>query len=82
MRKEGGRIPPTPDKQAGFATSTTDATGMTKRRVNEAVSRAEGVTDEVRDEIRGTDLDKGTVLDELKKSQCGTKRLAPVKSLL
>ena len=32
-----------------------------------AVLSTEGVTEEARDAIRGTDLDKGVVLDELKK---------------
>ena len=32
-----------------------------------AVLSTEGVTEEARDAIRGTDLGKGTVLDELKK---------------
>ncbi|CUK10438.1 hypothetical protein RUE5091_03314 [Ruegeria denitrificans] len=66
-RKQSGRNPPTSDPRQGFASATSDATGMSKRRVNEAIARAEGVTQEARDTIRGTEHDKGVVLDELKK---------------
>ena len=38
----------------------------TRQQVNRAVSRAEGVTEAARDAIRGTELDKGVVLDELR----------------
>lgn len=57
-----------------FAQDTADATGVSKRAVNIALSRAKNVTEEVRDEIRGTDLDKGTVLDDL-------KRVAPERQM-
>lgn len=56
-----GRIPPTKK----FAASTEEVTGVSKRRINEAVARAEKVPEDIRDEIRGTDLDKGVVLDDI-----------------
>lgn len=62
-RKESGRNPPTSRKH--FAADTEGNTGVSKRRVNEAVARAEKVPEDIRDEIRGTDLDKGVVLDDL-----------------
>ncbi|MEO0376543.1 MAG: hypothetical protein AAF329_18355 [Cyanobacteria bacterium P01_A01_bin.17] len=58
MRNVAGRIPPTkPQHEKGFAHETECQTGVSKRRINEAISRAEGVTEEARDAIRGTDLD-------------------------
>ncbi len=68
-RRESGTSCPTLTGRGNkqFAAETSDKTGVPKRTVNRAVSRAEGVTKEVRDTIRGTDLDKGVVLDKLKK---------------
>lgn len=63
-RKESGSTCPTLTGRGNkqFAADTEDTTGVPKCAINRAVSRAEGV----RDAIRGTDLDKGVVLDELK----------------
>lgn len=49
-----------------FAKQTSDATGVAKSTINRAVSRADGVTEEARDVIRGTRLDTGVFLDRLK----------------
>ncbi len=69
-RRVSGQIVPKPQggRPQGFAGETADATGVSRKQVNRAVARAEKVTEEVRDEIRGTDLDKGVVLDELAKT--------------
>lgn len=55
-RADGGRIPPTLRK--GFAGETESVTGTSKRRVNEAIARAERVPEDIRDEIRGRDMDQ------------------------
>ncbi|MGK7652413.1 hypothetical protein ACSQ76_08360 [Roseovarius sp. B08] len=67
-RKVGGATCTTkkPQHQRQFASETSEKTGVNKSTVNRAVSRAQ-VSEEARDAIRGTDLDRGTVLDELKK---------------
>ncbi|MEX0350259.1 MAG: hypothetical protein AB3N15_12625 [Paracoccaceae bacterium] len=46
-----------------FATETAELTVMSRLHINRAISRAEGVAQEVRDAIRGTEPDKGVVLD-------------------
>lgn len=48
-----------------FASDTADKTGASKQQINRSVARAEKVSEDIRDEIRGTELDKGTVLDDL-----------------
>lgn len=55
-----------PGQPKQFASDTADKTGVNKSTVTRAVARASGVTEEARDAIRGTDMDKGTVLDELR----------------
>ena len=55
-----------PQHEKKFAQETAEATGSTRQQINRAVSRAEGVTQEARDAIRGTEHDKGVVLDELR----------------
>lgn len=54
-----------PQHNKGFSGETSEITGTDKRVVNRAVARAEKVPEDIRDEIRGTDLDKGVVLDDL-----------------
>lgn len=49
-----------------FAFDTSEATGISKSTINRATARARDVSDEVRDAIRGTAMDKGTVLDKLR----------------
>lgn len=48
-----------------FAGETAEVAGTTRQQVNRAVARAEKVPEDIRDEIRGTDLDKGVVLDDI-----------------
>lgn len=50
-----------------FASETAGATGVTKSTINRATSRAENITQEARDLLRGTKLDTGVFLDLLKK---------------
>lgn len=50
-----------------YASETAKATGVDKRTINRAVSRAEGVCQEARDLLRGTRLDTGVYLDQIKK---------------
>ncbi|WP_170329813.1 hypothetical protein [Ruegeria arenilitoris] len=45
-----------------FASETAEVAGVDTRTVQRAVSRAEGVTHEARDAIKGTEHDKGVVL--------------------
>lgn len=67
MRGLGGTSCPTkPQHQRQFAAETAEATGVSKRNVNRATARAEQVSEEARDVIRGTKLDTGVFLDELK----------------
>ena len=46
-----------PGRPKGFDTDTAEKTGVNRSTVNRAVSRAEGVTQEARDTIRGTEHD-------------------------
>lgn len=48
-----------------FAADTADATGQTKRAINQHISRAKALGDDLR-EVAGTSLDKGVELDALK----------------
>jgi ParB-like chromosome segregation protein Spo0J len=61
----GNKKPPPQEK--GFAADTAKATGESKRDVNRKTSRAEKIAPDVINDIKGTDLDKGTNLDILKK---------------
>ncbi|WP_147393068.1 hypothetical protein [Paracoccus siganidrum] len=62
--RQSGQIVPIESKRddgrghrpTAFASETAEATGVDKRTINRAVSRAEGVVEEVRDQLRGTDL--------------------------
>lgn len=67
-----------PGRPKGFDTDTAEKTGVNRSTINRAISRAENVTDEARDAIRGTDLDRRVVLDELKRLKvpilCGVAR--------
>jgi hypothetical protein len=67
MRRLSGQIDPKPTggRPIGFAGDTAKATGVDKRVVNRAISRANGVTEEARNAIRGTKLDTGAYLGDL-----------------
>ncbi|MEM1009522.1 MAG: hypothetical protein AAGJ35_11005 [Myxococcota bacterium] len=69
MRPVSEKVVPKPQggRPTGFASETAESTGVTRQQINRAISRVEGVTEEARDAIRGTDLDNGVVLDALKK---------------
>ncbi|MBO9432580.1 hypothetical protein J7394_00075 [Ruegeria sp. R13_0] len=47
-----------PKKEKGFAADTAEKTGVNKSTITRAISRAEGVTQEARDAIRGTEHEK------------------------
>ncbi|AGG89273.1 hypothetical protein [Rhodanobacter denitrificans] len=47
-----------------FAAETAEASGMTKRSINQHLARAEALGDDL-DEVAGTSLDKGVELDAL-----------------
>ena len=49
-----------------FASETAAATGMSKRSINPSVSGVEATPADIRDTIKGTKLDTGTYLDNLK----------------
>ncbi len=55
-----------PEQQKGFAADTAEKTGMSKRAVNLATSRANSIPSDIRDTIKGTKLDTGVYLDSLK----------------
>ena len=56
----------TPQQTKGFAADTADKTGMSKRAINLATSRAKAIPEDVRAQIKGTRLDNGTYLDWIK----------------
>lgn len=64
---EGGKTVSTPggEQKVGFASDTAEATGQTKQSINQHVSRAEALGDDLL-EVTGTSLDKGVELDALK----------------
>lgn len=67
MKESGNSVPTLTGRgNKQFAAETAEATGVSKRMVNKATSRAEQVSEEARDVIRGTKLDTGVFLDELK----------------
>lgn len=63
----GGKTVSTPggEQKVGFASDTAEATGQTKQSINQHVSRAEALGDDLL-EVTGTSLDKGVELDALK----------------
>lgn len=67
LHPEGGRISPTLGGQqvVGFAADTASLSGESKRRINEHLSRAESLGDDLL-KVAGTSLDKGVELDALK----------------
>lgn len=52
----------------GFASETAKVTGETKQSINRKIARAEKIEPEVLEQVRGTELDKGVVLDQLAKT--------------
>jgi hypothetical protein len=56
----------------GFASETAAITGQSKRTINQKIARAEKIEPAVLEEVKGTDLDKGVVLDQLARTQAGT----------
>lgn len=52
----------------GFAAETASVTGRSKQSINQKIARAEKIEPEVLEEVKGTDLDKGVVLDEIAKT--------------
>jgi hypothetical protein len=60
---DGSKSGPQHGKQ--FAADTADKTGTDKRNINKSLNRAEAIPDNVRDLIRGTNLDTSVYLDEL-----------------
>ena len=51
----------------GFAASTSQATGMTKRSINQHKARAEALGEEALDKVNNTSLDSGVEIDALAK---------------
>lgn len=50
----------------GFASDTAEKVGITKRSLNEKIARAEAISAEAMSLVKGSRLDKGIYLDELK----------------
>ena len=55
-----------PGMPKGFASDTAEKTGVSKRAVQLATSRAKEIPADVRDQIKGTNLDTGVYLDWIK----------------
>ena len=55
-----------PQHQKQFAAETAEATGVSKRAVQLATSRAKSIPADIRDTIKGTALDTGVYLDSIK----------------
>lgn len=71
-----GKAGPNKDaKLASFVNDTASKTGQSKRAVARDAARGEKVAPEVLNEIRGTDLDKGVVLDRLAKVGVALRRI-------
>ncbi len=64
-----------PQHQKGFAADTAEKTGMSKRAINLAKSRTEKIPEDVRDQIKGTNLDTGGYLDWIKKMDPEDQRI-------
>ena len=56
-----------PPQTKGFAASTAEATGMTKRSINQHVARVDALGDEALTKVAHTSLDSGVELDALAK---------------
>jgi hypothetical protein len=54
-------------QEKGFAASTAEATGMTKRAINQQLARADAIGDEALTKVTNTSLDSGVELDALAK---------------
>lgn len=67
QRNKGGKSIPTPggEQKIGFAKETAERTGVSKRAVNQALSR-ETIPTSILAMIKGTSLDRGVYLDALK----------------
>lgn len=68
QRKVSGQVDPKPQggRPKGFAQSTAEATGRSKRDINRAVARGEKIAPDVLERIKSNpDLNKGVVLDQL-----------------
>lgn len=61
---EGRASAPTQYVEA-FAADAARKVGMSKRSINRDIARANAIPEDVRDDIRGTHLDKGVYLDEI-----------------
>ncbi len=64
----------TPQQERGFAAETAAATGLSKATINRDLARTEGIIQELRDQIKGTHLDKGTYLDSIKGMELDAQR--------
>ena len=58
--------PAGPQHKQAFAAETAEATGQSKRSINQKIARAEAIGDDLQDVV-GTSLDKGVELDALAK---------------
>ena len=80
--KLGGKSFPTkPQHKWGSAAYIAELTGLSKRAVNLALSRAKAIPEDVQDQIKGTHLDRGTYLDSLKTLEPEAQRLRVVHDL-
>lgn len=52
----------------GFASETAKVTGESKATINRKIARAEKIEPDVLEQVKGTQLDKGVVLDQLAKT--------------
>lgn len=66
-RNSGQSSPINKGRPKEFAGATSEQTGMAKRTINQAISRAENIDPAAMEALQGTSLDKGVELDALKK---------------
>ena len=71
-REVSGQVDPKPQggRPTEFAGETAETTGVPKRSINRALSRAEAVPGDIRAIIKGTKLDTGVYLDSIKGIWC------------
>ena len=77
----GGKTFPTkPQHEKGFAAETAEKTGLTKRKINQALRRAECIAPAVFDEIKGTAIaNSGVELDALMRARDEQMQMDAVK---
>ncbi len=64
-----------PQHKKGFAAATAAVTGLSKAAINRDLARTRAIIQETRELLKGSKLDRGTYLDELKKMEPEAQRI-------